>query len=108
MKQIESFTDFWPFYLNEHKQKDTRMLHFVGTGFSIIFVLLGIIIDPILMILAPLFGYGFAWISHFYVERNRPATFTHPWWSLLADYKMFYLMCIGRIEKELKRYNISQ
>ena len=51
----------------------------------------------------PVSGYGFAWYSHFFIEKNRPATFNYPLWSLLGDFKMFGLMCRGRMDAEVKR-----
>jgi hypothetical protein len=95
---MKTFKEFWPFYLNEHSNPTNRRLHFIGT-LLVHFLLLGIMISrqwKLLWIL-PLFGYFFAWVGHFVVEKNRPATFKHPLWSLMGDFKMFYLMLFRKM-----------
>lgn len=104
MQRFHSFSEFWPFYVTEHSKKTTRILHFIGSLLVIILLLLGVFSDLRYWILIPFAGYGFAWVSHFTVEKNRPATFQYPLWSLMADYRMFWLMCIGRMDDEVRRY----
>lgn len=95
---MKSFAEFWPFYLQEHSNPANRKLHFVGT-LIVHFVLIYTLLTQqwMLLLLIPVFGYGFAWIGHYIVEKNRPATFKHPLWSLMGDFKMFYLMLVGRL-----------
>jgi hypothetical protein len=93
-----TFRDFYPFYLTEHSRSGTRRLHFAGT----FLVLLTLVYAPAsgrwtLLWLVPLFGYGFAWAGHFFVERNRPATFQYPLYSLGGDFRMFADMLRGRV-----------
>lgn len=97
---MKSFEEFWPFYLREHSDPRNRRLHFVGT-LLVHAVLIYAFVTKAWMVLwlLPVIGYGFAWIGHFIVEKNRPATFTHPLWSLRGDFKMFYLMCAGKLWK---------
>jgi len=64
--------------------------------------------DPYLLLIAPVTGYGFAWFSHYFIEKNRPATFIYPVWSLIADFKMFALMFIGKMDAEADRYSQQQ
>ncbi|WP_086929772.1 DUF962 domain-containing protein [Agarilytica rhodophyticola] len=104
MNRYQSFNEFWPFYVHEHSKAHTRNMHFVGTLLSIIALLFALFYSFELILLAPLAGYSFAWISHFFIERNRPATFKYPFWSLMADYKMFFLMCRGQMEREVQRH----
>ena len=93
-----TFADFYPFYLAEHRQRANRRLHFVGTGLVVSLVLSAIVAaSPWLLAAVPLAGYGFAWVGHFVFEKNRPATFRHPWYSLAADFVMFRDMLVGRI-----------
>lgn len=93
-----SFTEFWPYYLSEHRSPLNRRLHFVGTTLVNLIVLSAIVAgQPKVLLATPLFGYGFAWVGHFIVEKNRPATFKHPLWSLMGDYKMYGYMLQGKL-----------
>ena len=93
-----TFAEFYPFYLTEHRQRANRRLHFVGTGLVVMLVLSAIVAaSPWLLAAGPFAGYGFAWVGHFVFEKNRPATFRHPWYSLAADFVMFRDMLVGRI-----------
>jgi len=103
MQNFSSFRDFWPHYVNEHSKRTTRLLHFVGTFLSLVFLCLALVENVVYLIFLPIAGYGFAWISHLFVEHNRPVTFTYPLWSLMADFKMFYLMLRGEMDKEIKK-----
>ncbi|MCW0091665.1 DUF962 domain-containing protein [Burkholderia pseudomallei] len=97
-EHFASFAEFYPFYLDEHRHLVSRRLHFVGS--------LGVI-GCLAMALATglwwwlpaavVCGYGFAWIGHFFFEKNRPATFRHPIYSLMGDWVMFKDICTGKI-----------
>lgn len=94
---IETFEEFWPYYLSEHSKPMTRRLHLVGTLIGTAFLILAILSWSYWLILAGLVsGYAFAWFSHLFVERNRPATFKYPLWSFIADYKMAFMTLTGR------------
>jgi hypothetical protein len=101
--RFSSFEEFWPYYLSEHWKPSTRALHFVGTACVGACLLLALFSSPWWLLAAPLAGYTFAWVGHFFVERNRPATFTYPLWSLRGDFRMFRLMALGRLAPELER-----
>jgi hypothetical protein len=93
-----SFRDFYPFYLTEHSRSGTRRLHFTGT--LLVLLTLAYTLATCrwgFLALVPLFGYGFAWFGHFAVERNRPATFQYPFYSLAGDFRMFADMIRGRV-----------
>lgn len=93
-----SFSDFYPFYLGEHSDRTCRRLHFAGTALVLLTVVAALASDRFGWLwAAPLFGYGFAWIGHFFFEKNKPATFSHPFYSLLGDFVMFRDMLTGRI-----------
>jgi hypothetical protein len=93
-----SFSEFWPYYLSEHANTLNRRLHFVGTTFVNLILLSALFTgQPKLLMACPLFGYGFAWVGHFIIEKNRPATFRHPIWSLMGDYKMYFYMLQGKL-----------
>lgn len=95
---LASFGAFWPYYVMEHADPRNRRLHFVGTALTFVFVALAVAdADALWLIGMPVAGYGFAWFGHFFVQHNRPATFTYPVWSLIADYRMFFLACAGRM-----------
>ncbi len=102
-----TYAEFWPFYLVEHGKAQTRYLHFFGTGLALAFALLALILlNPWLLLVALVSGYFFAWVGHFFVEKNRPATFTHPIWSLISDFRMFFLWISGRLGTELKKAGV--
>lgn len=98
-RRFESFADFWPYYLNEHSQPATRALHCVGTVCAIAVLIILVAIGKWwLFPVAFIPGYAFAWASHFFIEKNRPATFTNPLWSFMGDWKMLALMLTGRLK----------
>ena len=99
-----TFEEFWPEYVRAHSQRSTRVMHCVGTlaGWAVLFAalalqkwwwILGALVVP----------YALAWISHFFVEHNKPATFGHPLWSWWADQRMVALVLGGRMDSEVKR-----
>ena len=102
---LQSFAEFWPYYLAEHRLPACRALHYLGTSAASIglLVLLALAAWQWLWLVL-LLGYGPAWIGHFVIEKNRPATFTYPRWSLLADYKMFGLFLTGKLPAEMDRH----
>jgi hypothetical protein len=98
-RRFKSFNEFWPYYLGEHSKPATRMLHCVGSLLAIAIVVTLIMIGKWwLFPLALIPGYAFAWIGHFFIENNRPATFTYPLWSFMGDWKMLALMLTGRLK----------
>lgn len=106
--RITTYEEFWPFYLGEHSKASTRWMHFVGTTIGM--VTLGYALatlQPLLIPLAFVPGYAFAWVSHFFIEHNRPATFKYPLWSFISDFKMWGYMLTGRIGEELKAHAIA-
>jgi hypothetical protein len=103
-REFRSFQEFWPFYVQEHANATNRRLHWIGTAIVIAFAITAAARGEWLwLLLMPLAGYSFAWIGHFVVQKNRPATFKHPLWSLFGDFKMFGYMCIGRMQAEVDR-----
>jgi len=98
-KKFQSFSEFYPFYLSEHGDKLNRRLHFTGLLTAIVTLAITIISQKwILLILLPIFGYGFSWIGHFYFERNKPATFNYPLYSFMGDIVMFKDIIVGKIK----------
>jgi hypothetical protein len=97
-----TYNEFWTIYLQAHRKPGTRACHFAGSAAAIVLVLCAIAArDWRFLVAAVVVGYAFAWIGHFAIERNRPATFGHPFWSLLSDFRMFGLWCAGRLEPHL-------
>ena len=100
----QNYTEFWDFYVSEHSQPLTRLLHFVGTSLGLI--LLAYFLYTGRWYLFPLFfvvGYAFAWFAHFVIEKNRPASFRYPFWSFVSDFKMMALMATGQMSGEVER-----
>lgn len=96
-RKIENYREFYQFYLTEHHQPLTRLFHFVG-----ILLVMAVIVYVIqsgkerFLWYCPIFGYGFAWFSHAVFEKNRPATFRYPLWSLISDFRLFFELLIGK------------
>jgi hypothetical protein len=97
-KTYDSFAAFYPFYLTEHSDRTTRRLHFLGLSLALVcLVLLVATGNWVWLLLALLCGYGFAWIGHFFFEKNQPASFRQPLYSFMGDWKMFWQMLTGKI-----------
>jgi hypothetical protein len=107
-RQIETFEDFWPTYLRQHAKPRTRALHYLGTGLAtlglVAFVVAG---DPWILLAVAVAGYGPAWIAHFFIEKNRPATFRYPLWSLAGDFRMTFSWLAGHIAEDLERAGVA-
>ncbi len=102
-ERYRTFAEFWPYYLREHSQPGCRALHYVGTVCSMGAIVAGFVVSPWFFLAALVVGYGPAWIGHFGIEKNKPATFGYPFWSLISDYRMFALAVSGRLGPELER-----
>lgn len=101
-KKYKTFWSFYPYYLTEHSNTTCRTLHYIGTSLVILLVAYSIYVGkPILLSFIPLAGYGFAWLGHFVFEKNKPATFQYPFYSLASDFVMFYHFLTGQIDKKL-------
>lgn len=97
--RFETFRSFYPYYLGEHTNRICRRLHFVGSALIVLLiaaVAVGLLV-PVWLLTIPLIGYGFAWVGHFAFEKNRPATFKYPLYSLAGDWVMFKDILIGKI-----------
>lgn len=102
-KKYKNLKEFYPFYLTEHQNYTSRVLHFIGTGLFLTTLVLAITMSKYnLLYLCPVMGYGFAWVGHFFFEKNRPATFTYPLMSLISDFIMFYHIATFQIGKKLQ------
>lgn len=101
-KKYKSFWSFYPYYLTEHSDFTNRTLHFIGTALLLVILIIAIALQKWWMLaLIPLVGYGFAWVGHFFIEKNKPATFTYPLYSLGSDFVMFWHILSGQITKKL-------
>jgi hypothetical protein len=96
-EKFRSLHEFYPFYLTEHRNFTSRVLHFIGSGLAILSLLAAMLFHNFNFFLAiPVLGYGFAWIGHFFFEKNRPATFRHPLYSLASDFMLFFDLLSGK------------
>ncbi|WP_434705373.1 DUF962 domain-containing protein [Pseudomonas sp. Z1-12] len=97
-KRFNTFAEFYPYYLSEHSNSTCRRLHFIGTSLVIVIFVMALVASSGWLWLAlPVAGYGFAWVGHFFFEKNRPATFQHPLYSLLGDFVMYRDMLLGKV-----------
>ena len=96
-KEYKTFEEFYPYYLNEHRQVGTRVTHCIGTSLFFMLTITAIIKGNAQFILAGVVSaYFFAWIGHFFIEKNKPATFKYPWMSLKGDFKLYFEILIGK------------
>jgi hypothetical protein len=103
-KRIETFEEFWPFYVGEHKDPLNRALHYAGTSMAIGTILAAATTaNPAWLLLTPVVGYAPAWVGHFLIENNKPASFSYPVWSLRADLKMLGMALKGQMAQEVER-----
>ena len=94
----KTFREFYPYYLSEHLNPTCRILHFIGSSLVLTILVAAIATGHFIWLLGiPLVGYGFAWVGHFFFEKNRPATFTYPLFSFIGDWVMFFQLLIGKI-----------
>lgn len=102
--KIKTYKEFYQFYLTQHSNKSCRIMHFVGTTLVLFIMFLAVYLnDFFLWFFVPIVGYGFAWVGHFYFEKNKPAAFKYPFWSLISDFKMFFEILIGKISFDTSR-----
>jgi len=105
---IKDFKTFWPHYLREHRHPTGRRLHLVGTFFVLAVFLIALLEGKLqYFLIMPLCGYFFAWTGHFFFEKNKPATFSYPFFSLLSDFYMFWMFLSGRLGDELKKAGVG-
>jgi len=105
-KKISNYQDFYLYYLNEHKNATCRALHIIGTSLALFLLFYSLITMTwwLLALVLPL-GYGFAWIGHFFFEKNKPATFTYPLWSFASDFVLLWHFLTGQLRE---KYQIAE
>ncbi len=98
-KEYSTFKSFYPFYLSQHSNPVSRKLHYLGTSLVIALLIAVVIMGQWQgLVVLPVLGYLFAWVGHFFFEKNRPATFTYPLYSLMADFRMLFEALTGRLD----------
>ena len=96
-QRISTLKEFYPFYLKEHSNSTSRILHFIGTSLVLLLIPIALIVnDARVLFLIPFVGYGFAWVGHFFFEKNKPATFQYPGYSLASDFILFWDLLRGK------------
>ena len=102
-KKYKTLKEFYPYYLTEHSDVTCRRLHYTGT--TLLFVIIAVSIftgNYAFMFLLPVVGYGFAWLGHYKFERNKPATFQYPLYSLASDFIMYYHFLTGQVGQKVE------
>ena len=96
---FQSLKEFYPYYLTEHVNSISKLLHFIGTSLFFVILIYSVYASQFyLMWFMPVVGYGFAWIGHFFFEKNRPATFKYPFYSLASDFIMYFDILRGKVK----------
>ena len=102
--RIDNYEEFWAFYVGEHRSPFNRFLHYVGTAGGLGLIAIAIVTQTWwLALVSPVVGYGHAWVGHFFVEGNKPASFSYPGWSFISDIRMLCFALIGRMSSEVER-----
>jgi hypothetical protein len=102
-KKYTTLRDFYPYYLTEHQDKTCQILHFIGTSLFFFFLIFAFVSGDLRYLIAcPLMGYGFAWVGHFFFEKNKPATFQYPLFSLISDFILYFHILTGQLPKKMK------
>jgi hypothetical protein len=105
---MNSFAEFWPYYLQAHARRGTRALHYFATSLAILLLIFMVVTGNYwLAVLLPIASYSIAWASHFGVEGNRPATFRHPLWALRGDFLMLWRWVTGRIGDDMRGVGVA-
>lgn len=95
--RMKTLKEFYPYYLSEHQNYTCRMLHFVGTGLLFMILVSALVTQNYVWLFSiPIVGYGFAWVGHFFFEKNKPATFKYPLFSLVSDFILFFDLLRGK------------
>ena len=98
MQEFRNFKEFYPFYLEQHQDPSNRVLHCIGSTLVLLVLAAAIVTGHWLWLVAmPVVGYGFAWVGHFFFEKNKPATFTYPLWSLMGDWVMYWQIVTAQL-----------
>lgn len=104
-QEYQSLKEFYPFYLSEHQNTSCRVLHFIGTGLILLsFLGFCLSLNFWFLLLIPVLGYGFAWVGHFFFEKNKPATFQYPAYSLASDFILFFDLLKGKESFKVKQF----
>jgi hypothetical protein len=106
--RISTYREFWPYYLREHARPATRALHYLGTTATLLCLIAALLTgNPWLIGVMVIAGYAPAWIGHFAIEKNRPATLRYPLWSLISDFRLYAVWLGGNLPRELEKAGLE-
>jgi hypothetical protein len=105
-REFSNYEEFFSFYVLQHSSLGNRVLHAIGTTSGVVIAIAALWMGYGWWALLGLpIAYAFAWTGHFLVEGNKPATFGHPGWSFISDFRMLGLMLTGRLAPYLQSKN---
>ena len=104
---FETFDSFWAFYLGEHQKPSCRVLHYAGAATGVVLMTRFVVFSSVACGACAIPGaYLLAWIGHFFLEGNRPATWRYPIWSLRSEFRMVRMALLGQLRGEFQRFGI--
>jgi hypothetical protein len=106
--KAHNFVEFWSYYVRAHLVARNRWMHFVGTFLGFICLAIAAVQEnPWWILIGLVIGYSMAWLGHFLFEKKGPATFRYPLWSLMANFRMFYLILNGKMSHEVRTHQTT-
>ncbi len=103
---IKDYSEFYRFYLTEHRSIMSRRLHAAGSSIGIYFFTKAIRQrKPKYFVYGLVSGYACAWVGHFVFEKNKPASFKQPLYSFISDWRMLADILQGNLSLKDRKFD---